>query len=201
MAQSARKQVEVLPAPTSAPQPAPGVVYAENAIAPGLKFFRCDAYRASLSMPGCASRWRESQVAIGEAADKFAACRGCPIGALHAGYAPIRYSRHYGLSICPRHGGGTTRMIGNRRCVSCYNREREMDAGKNARGNAPVELMERPLHTLEIRLVIDGVTRRLRDRKTSGLAETMIQALRTTKGELEFGFAGPDRLLRQRRLF
>jgi hypothetical protein len=201
VAHHARKQVEELPEAPSAPQAAPGVAYVMDAAAPDLKMFRCEPYRATLSMKGCATRWREAQTATGEAADRFAACRGCPIGAPHAGYAPIRYSAKFGTAICPRCGAGTTRMIGNRRCVSCYNREREMKAGRNARGNAPVELMERPLHTVEARLVVDGVVRRLRHRDSSGLTETMIQTLRTTKGELAFAFAGPDRLLRQGRLF
>lgn len=197
----ARKIVEDLPAAPSAPREAPGVTYAENALAPGLKFFRCDAYRASLTMPGCAARWREAQTATGDRGDALSACRGCSIGALHAGYAPVHYSRFYGLSICPGCGKGTTRMIGNRVCVSCYNRRREMRAGRNARGNRPVELLQHPLRTLEFRLAVDGDVRRVRDRDTTGLSETMVQVLRTTKGELAFGFAGPDRLLRQGRLF
>lgn len=200
MAHRARKVEELAPAP-SAPREAADVTYAQDASAPGLKFFRCEPYRATLSMAGCASRWVQAQTATGEAADRYAACRGCPIGAPHAGYAPVRYSRYFDIDICPRHGGGTTRMIGNRRCVSCYNREREMKAGRNARGNRPVELLERPLHTVELRLEVDRTARRIRHRDTTGLTETMVQISRTTKGDLAFAFAGPDRVLRQGRLF
>jgi hypothetical protein len=180
-----------LPAAPSAPREAPGVVYASDTAAPGLKFFRCEAYRATLTMGGCAGRWREAQTATGERADRVSACRGCPIGAAHAGFAPVHYSAWFGEAICPRCGKGTTRMIGNRRCVSCYNRQRELAAGTNARGNAPVKLMERPLHAVEIRLDVDGLVRRLRDRESTGTPETVVQALRTTKGWLAFSFAGP----------
>lgn len=198
---NAKRIIEELPEAPAAPQEAPGVTYASDTAAPGLKMFRCEAYRANLTMGGCAGRWREAQTATGERAERVQACRGCPIGAVHAGFAPIRYSPWFGLAICPRCGRGTTRMIGNRRCVSCYNRQRELAAGRNARGNAPVELLERPLHAVEIRLAVDATVRRVRDRESTGLAETIVQTLRTTKGELEFAFAGPERLLRQGRLF
>jgi hypothetical protein len=197
----ARKQVETLPPPPGPARDADGVSYLEDASAPGLKFFRCEPHRATLSMKGCAGRWIEAQVASGEASERLTACRSCPIGAAHAGYAPVRYSPYFGTSICPRHGGGTTRMIGNRVCVSCYNRQREMKAGKNARGNKPVELLQNPLRALELRLEVDGTARRFRDRETSSSTETMVQVLRTTKGEIAFGFSGSDRQLRQGRLF
>lgn len=180
---------------------APGVTYAVVTSAPGLKMFRCEPYRANLTMQGCGARWREAQTAGGEAADRVAHCRGCSIGALHAGFRPIAYSRWFGVSICPRCSKGTTRMIGGSRCVSCYNRERELRAGRNARGNKPVELLERPLHAVELRLVVDDEPRRVRHGPTTGLAETLIQILRTTKGEIGFGFIAPARSIRQGRLF
>jgi hypothetical protein len=88
-------------------------------------------------------------------------------------------------------------MIGNRLCISDYNRSREMRAGKNARGNAPVKLLERPLHSIELMVEVDGEARRLRDRETSGMSETMVQILRTTKGEISFGFVGSGLQRRQ----
>lgn len=197
----AKRKVEELPEAPFAPMEAPGVVYASDTAAPALKMFRCEPYRANLTMKGCGQRWREAQVATGEAADRVQACRGCSIGALHAGFRPIRYSAWFGVQICPRCGTGGLRMIGNRRCVSCYNRERELREGRNARGNAPVELMQRPLHQVEFRLTVDGEPRTRRERESTGLPESLLQTLRTTKGELEFGFVGPERLLRQRRLF
>lgn len=196
-----RKIVETLPPPPGPAREAAGVTYAEDSSAPGLKFFRCGPQRATLSMKGCASRWREAQLAKGEAAERLAGCRGCAIGAAHAGYTPVRYSPYFGATICPRCGRGTTRMIGGRHCVSCYNRQREMRSGKNARGNKPVELLQNPLRTIEFRLAVDDAARRVRDRETSSLTETMVQVLRTTKGEVAFGFSGPDRQLRQGRLF
>jgi hypothetical protein len=91
-------------------------------------------------------------------------------------------------------------MIKNRFCVSCYNRRREMRAGRNARGNRPTELLANPLHAVEFRLAVDGHARRVRTPGVVDLLEPIIQTLRTTKGELAFGFAAPS-TLRQLRLF
>jgi len=86
-------------------------------------------------------------------------------------------------------------MISGRYCVSCYNRQREMKAGKNARGNRPVELLANPLRTIEYRLEVDRAAHRVRDSDTSGSTESMVQVLRTTKGDIAFGFSG--RILRR----
>lgn len=175
--------------PAKAPVDAQGVTYSINPAAPGLKFFPCAAFRAVLSQPGCASRWREAQTAKGHAAERFGACRGCHIGAAHAGERFMRYSRWYGVQVCPRCHTGGLRMIGNRMCVSCYNRSRELRAGKNGRGNKPVELIAQAPRRLSICLSIDGRAER-HHALAVGLHEPMIQTLRTAKGDVEFGFAG-----------
>lgn len=127
-------------------------------------------------------------------------CRSCAIGAAHAGADHVHHSKLFGTSICPACRTGATRMIGNKVCVSCYNRRRELRAGKNARGNAPIELMQRPVHPIEFRMAVDGRPRRVRA-QGADLLEPMIQALRLTKGELAFAFSGPERTLQQARLF
>lgn len=176
--------------PTSAAGEADGVTYTTTEHAPGLKFFRCEPYRANLSIPGCASRWSKAQGAYGDVGATFAKCAVCATGAAHAGRGHVRYSPWYKSGICCRCGRGGSRMIGNRLCVSCYNRNRELRIGKNARGNVPIELMQRPLHRIEVLVEVDGEARRLVDRETSGLTETMIQFLRTHTGEIAFGWAG-----------
>jgi hypothetical protein len=205
MARQARRSAQTPARPAGDPRPAPGVTYAEDTAAPGLKFFRCEPHRATLSMKGCASRWAEAQAATGQLAERMADCRSCVIGAAHAGAEHVHHSRLFGVMICPRdagdrHTGGTMRMIGNRRCVSCYNREREMKAGRNARGNVPTELLERPLHTVRYHLQVNGRAKRARMHEVSGLPEAVLQTLRTIKGDVTFAFRGPDHTLRQPRL-
>jgi hypothetical protein len=120
----------------------------------------------------------------------LARCSSCSTGAAHAGRGKITYAKWFRAAICPRCGVGTTRMIYNRRCVGCYNRQREMQAGRNARGNVPRELLRRPLRTVEVMLDVDGEVHCLRDRDSSGMAETVVQVLRTTTGMISFAFAG-----------
>ena len=147
-------------------------------------------------MKGCASRWREAQAAP---ADQGGACRACSIGAAHAGETHVAYSSIFGAAICPRCRRGTTRMIKNRLCVSCQNRDYELAKGKNARGNRPVELQARQPHPVEFRLHVNGCGGRVRVGRVVDLGEAMIQAMRTTRGELAFGHSAPF-LLRQGRL-
>ncbi len=197
------------PAPAAVPRHAEGVAYSVIAAAPGLEFFTCERLRASMSVKGCGTRWTEAQGGEGgrygnsvfEArASLTNTCRSCPIGAAHAGADHVHHSKLYGASICPACRTGATRMIGNKVCVSCYNRRRELRAGKNARGNAPIELMQRPVHPIEFRMAVDGRPRRVRA-QGADLLEPMVQALRVTKGELVFAFSGPERTLQQARLF
>ena len=101
------------------------------------KFFRCTRLSATLSTNSCAQRHRDAQTATGDTLDRLTDCRSCQIGAHHAGVELIHYSWLYGSQICPRCGHGTTRMIHGRRCISCYNREREFIAGRNAKGTKP----------------------------------------------------------------
>lgn len=195
MPQAARKSETT--APAGEPSEAEGVTYQANPLAPGLRFFRCEPYRATLSMPGCATRWRQAQEATGAAAESLTPCRGCKIGAAHAGERAVSYSALFGALICPRCRRGGSRMIGGRVCISCYNREREARAGKNARGTAPIKLQ---LRAVEYREVVDGQARRVRAEGVVDLMEPVVQTLRTTKGETFFAFAGAM-VTRQGRLF
>jgi hypothetical protein len=197
----ARFQSEKAIRPVNPLQDAENVDYFEVANAPGLKMFACEPLKATLSQKGCAARWREAQDASGHEAERLATCRGCPIGAAHAGEEFVVYSRHYGAAICPGCRRGAFRMINNRVCVSCDNRRREMRAGRNARGNKLAELMQKPLHAVDYILILDGEAKRVRSTGVVDLLEPMLQTLRTTKGDIGFAFAGPTDGLRQGRLF
>jgi hypothetical protein len=170
---------------------ADGVIYSTIDQAPGMRFFRCEPYKvAVISTQSCAARWTKAQDARGDLGSALAACSACATGAAHAGHGRVRYSRHHKSGVCSRCGEGGRRIVGGRACVSCYNRAREMRAGRNARGNLPVELLQRPLHRVEVLVEVDGLARRLVDRETSGLTETVVQFLRTHTGEIAFAFAG-----------
>lgn len=151
-------------------------------------YFRCHARGATLSSPACATMWSTVQVAEGPKAERLEVCRLCPIGAAHAGETVVTRSKLFGSSICPRCRRGTTRMINGTRCVSCYNRERELAAGKNAKGTAPVKVG--PLFPVDLKVLVDGVPGRYHSDRVRDLLEPMVAVLRQTKGSVAFAFAG-----------
>lgn len=198
MSHASRK---VEPIQVRAPMDAPGVTYAANSSAPGLKLFPCSRLRATMSQGGCAKRWATAQVAKGQQAEAFEACRSCAIGASHAGLAHVHHSPFYGAAICPRCEEGNTRIIGGRLCINCYNRERELLAGRNARGNRPRYVSaEAPLRSLDLRISINGRARRERIERVTGTREVVLQRLRATRGQVAFAHAGSSAGLRQGRL-
>jgi hypothetical protein len=153
--------------------------------------FRCTARQATLSVKGCAGLFTAAQSAKGVDADRFAPCRGCVIGAGHAG-VPVTYFGHlYDTMICPRCGNGTTRMIHGRICINCYNREREVRVGKNARGSVPKKLKLRPV---SLGYAVDGEWRTFHAERAVSLGEVCAHLMRTTAGKLMFSTTGINRI-------
>jgi hypothetical protein len=182
------------------PMPAPGVSYEPREGTTRL-FFPCTAYRATLSREACADRWRSSQGATGAVAERVSLCRGCVIGASHAGHEPVVYSRHYGAAMCPRCRKPSFRIIGGRVCVSCANREYELIKGLNARGTVPVILAARPPVNRRLIEVANDIARPIEATNVIDLAEALLRRLRTSKGTFAFAWQGDSSALRQQRLF
>src|SRR6266404_2985817 len=123
------------PPVAAAPRLADGVEYRTIPGAPAPSF-GCARYRAQLLTTACAKRWRQAQTAKGFAADAIERCRGCPIGAQHAGEKIVRYSMLFDSPICPRCGRGSTRrLVGGNRCIGCANRQYEVIKGVNRKGS------------------------------------------------------------------
>ena len=101
--------------------------------------FQCPTQPGSLilSPKSCADMYQR-----GKRAEKWETahhCRGCPIGAKHAGesvpvLAPTSTER------CTHCGETAFKLVYGRLCVSCYNRLAEALTGKNARGKVPKKL-------------------------------------------------------------
>lgn len=186
-----------------------GVSYTSYDMAPGLLMFSCVRLGAVMSTGGCEKRWREAQApSKRRILDKdgndlspqgLDICRRCPVGAVHSGETPVHFSRLFGSDICPRCRKGATRMIGDRVCVNCYNRERERMAGRNARGNAPSRLV--PLRTVQYRVMVNGGSHLVRADRVVDMLEPMVQTFRKASGEPTFAFAGLTHGLRQGQLF
>jgi len=84
----------------------------------------------------CASMWLRARREAKESWHRLAPCVGCQIGAANAGAsAPARPSPTVSGPSCVRCGQGGRRLVlGKSLCVSCFNRQREYRAGRNAKG-------------------------------------------------------------------
>lgn len=102
---------------------------------PGEKFFLCEKRMATIRICVCVKMW--TLASSKDADERYLSCRGCRIGAGHAGCEEATISPLFGKSVCGRCGVGTTRLVGAHLCVSCVNRQYEWIKGRNARGNKP----------------------------------------------------------------
>lgn len=93
-----------------------------------------------LTESACASQFHRARREKPERWHPLSRCLGCPVGATHAG-VPVQERRSAPIDDwgCLRCGKTHMRLWKGRICVSCYNREREVRIGRNARGTAPVK--------------------------------------------------------------
>lgn len=113
---------------------------------------RCDAYRMQLLPSRCADQWRSVAGKPRHTLERLQHCSGCQVGAQRAGVRPepVPLPR-----FCCRCLTLSPRLIGKRLCPSCYNRQLEVEKGRNARGTAPVKAPPvRP-----VALLVDGQRR------------------------------------------
>lgn len=161
----------------------PAVVYFQIAGAPG-EYFQCQPMRATLSQRACAQMYAAEKSA--RAGSMHAHCRGCAVGALHAGErAPTPL---FGALICPRCARGALRLVRGV-CVSCINRQYEVVHNRNARGGAGPSLQ---LATLRMLLLEDdGGVLQARTGLSSGRLEVIWRALRTREKTRHFHVRSP----------
>lgn len=147
-------------------------------------FFECGKLSATLSKSSCASMWRKAFSRNGNYQEK---CRGCPIGAMHAGEHEISTSRLAGKKICVRCHRASNRFVFNDICVSCYNREREWVKGRNAKGTKPVK--QKPLHSLTLPyLTAEKQVGVVRKKTAESTSEMITKVLRDSQKKVMFGF-------------
>ena len=109
--------------------PAPladGIDYRE---AYGLLLFDCQPLRATLSPESCAAQWNKNA--------EGSACRGCKVGAVHAGHAPTDALIASRKKTCVRCGTCEYRLLAESLCIGCYNRAREAAVRRNGKGGPP----------------------------------------------------------------
>ncbi len=90
-------------------------------------------------------------------------------------------------------------MVKGNLCVSCYNREREVVKGRNARGMVPTKLSR--LDPRSICYSENGRVRVERIARTAGFVELLVATLRDARHQVAFGWRSPRHGLRQMRLW
>lgn len=172
------------------------IAYSTNPQMPGAAFFECTRLHANLTTSACTGMWRGANEQRNE---RYTACRSCFVGATHAGVTNASRSPIRGALVCARCARGATRLINKSLCVSCYNRERELIRGRNARGMVPTKLA--PLAPRTVFYMANGRAQVLRSERTTNSAELIIATLRDAIHTVAFAWRGPRIGLRQLRLF
>jgi len=186
---------------------------------PGLEFFDCERMKSRLSTAGCARLWLSIEKRPPVPGEARNACVGCPIGARHAGVDPEKAAiaaRARELEpLCVRCMAGDRRLIRGLYCISCYNRQREVARGRDARGKMPG--LAAALYPISIVISSDRPVQR-RYTSVASREEALMLAAKETAGtatvigfhrlspipdgalpELGPGFAGASRRPRYRR--
>ena len=149
---------------------------------------QCARRNLRLSTAGCSRLWLSADAKAPEPWESHAACRFCPVGAVNSGKSVeplgelVASIRH----ICPRCDKPSDRLISNRLCIGCYNRDREARIGKNAKGSVPALCKQLYTQRLALGTGGAGVSIHLSPRVTSR-AESMMTLARTTKEAMCFG--------------
>lgn len=167
------------------------------------QYFKCAKY-GTMSPGSCAKNFNSAPNAI--KVGRLEACVDCCTGAMHAGkkvvaeksvilYRPVclRCRRSTRSEDCKL--VGRMRLVRNNTiCVSCYNREREVLHGANAKGVAPKKwaglFRPRLAYVSENRATIEQVATPVID-----WAEALLTVVRQGKRDVLFSWAPPARLI------
>ncbi|CAB5280113.1 hypothetical protein IST455A_01008 [Burkholderia multivorans] len=161
---------------------ATAVEYFEFAdLLPGVKHFHCDRMRASLSVDACAANWNAASDRREGACSQ---CKGCRIGAVHAGYGDANLHPLHATLTCARCLRMRGRLVHKHLCLSCYNRHREYLIGRNSKGTAPV--MHPPLALHTVSYIAAGELRTRTIEHATGRREVIAAILRDERDAVTF---------------
>ncbi|HEY0203830.1 MAG TPA: hypothetical protein VGC15_06765 [Acetobacteraceae bacterium] len=154
-----------------------------------LVLMRCEARNLKLTTKGCARLYEAAQNRTPDPWESTAPCKFCPIGAAHAGKTvpPMAKAVSDLRNVCPRCLRTGARLIKGHHCVSCYNRAREADVGRNRKGNRPA--LSDALHT-EVLTVANGPDVVIQvSSKVATRVEAIMAMAKAANGPLAFGLA------------
>lgn len=151
-----------------------------------LPMITCERGPLRLTAASCARMWLSCRAKRPEPWEGRFKCLDCPTGAGHAGcvQAPPTVADRL-KNICPRCGLERDRMVGNRFCVSCYNRDREVVVGRNGKGTRP--RLTDQLHAVSLTIVEDGIVRQVMFERVTGRVEATLAAAKQARGSIVIG--------------
>jgi len=151
--------------------------------------FLCEKQRVRLTEPGCARLWRAAQEKRPEAWEAKYHCFTCQIGAANAGetISATAAETEALRCICPRCRRRSDRIIAGRLCISCYNRQREVNVGRNRKGTRP--RLTDVLHTETFAVVTSAGIRVAKAEAVTGILEAMLACARAATGPVAFASA------------
>lgn len=168
----------------------PAIAYFAHELAPG-RYFVCPYGYGTLSDSACARLYQDAMSPAGLREGRRITCRGCPVGAVHAGVHGIASaSRFLGATWCARCHHDARRLIRGALCVSCYNREREVLIGKNAKGSKPIFGKQVSPVILSCYSENGKKSVVLRMEKVSSRLEAVLSVLRRDASAVSFGWIG-----------
>lgn len=128
-------------------------------------------------------------------------CRGCSLGASHAGEPDANLCDIHEVNICARCRREASRLIWGNLCVSCQNRQYEFVRGRNARGKPLIKLP--PLEPRQVAFREGAAVRTRRATLSASIDELVVGTLRDAAKQVAFGFIGFAQrpFLRQQCLF
>ena len=156
--------------------------------APG-RYFSCPAGMGTLSDKACGDSYKLSWLPESIACSRRFKCRDCNVGRVHAGEAVKKSSQFFSKVFCCRCERSANRLIHGSVCISCYNRERELKIGKNARGTVPIGL--KPLYPVTLLIADETTVSVRRFDAVAGIKEAVLTYARSHDEQFQFGWCAP----------
>jgi hypothetical protein len=166
----------------------------------GVEMFDCERLHARMTTAACDRKWAKANGLTTDYRGKayqvqpwesLFQCRGCPIGAGRNGRSidPVDEGRRAISKVCPRCLRLTDRMVrvhgdpDKPLCVSCTNRQYELEKGRNAKGGKPEKLR---LRSVTLMVIEDGQSRIETVHGVASASEAIMRLARKATRPLQF---------------
>jgi hypothetical protein len=159
-----------------------------------LELIDCERRKLRLTGAACARFWLASNPVPPPVWEGRVACNLCPAGAARAGAVVdvAQVVRDRLRHVCPRCRKWSDRIVNDRFCVSCYNRDLEIQRGRNRKGSMPWRVAGR-LYPCRVTVIEGSTVEQVERASSAGVLELALWRARRAKAPLRFGWAPPVR--------